>query len=296
VSGRVRRPVRHPVELAGVCAQAAIGDQPVEQRDEENRQEGCRQHAAGHAGADGVARAGSRTGRDRQRHNTQDECQRGHQDRAEAQAGRLHGSRAGGITLGFFQQRILDNQNGVYRRQPQQRDQADLEIHVVTESAQPHRRERAERAEGQACIESLLTNVSSDTELQAALLNIVDGYYGEFLKEPVMRDIWRATQADKALQELDAADCEAHATLLHNTLKKLRPDNNRTALRTLSSLIMQQVAAAVRHAISLNRTQGDATIEMFKRMLATSLSDALENSGKKETGPRKGAVRTRSRK
>jgi AcrR family transcriptional regulator len=151
-------------------------------------------------------------------------------------------------------------------------------------------------AKGQACVESLLTNVTSDADLQAALLNIVDGYYGEYLKEPVMRDIWRATQADKALQELDTADCEAHATMLHNTLKKLRPENNRTALRTLSSLIMQQVAAAVRHAISLNRTQGDATIGMFKRMLSTSLPGALEHSGKRETKPRQAAIRSRARK
>ena len=35
---------------------------------------------------------------------------------------------------------------------------------------------------------------------------MVDSYYQVFIDEPVMRDIWQATQADRALQKLDEED------------------------------------------------------------------------------------------
>lgn len=147
-------------------------------------------------------------------------------------------------------------------------------------------------AQGHACVQAQLETVTTDGELETALLNIVDGYYQQFLKEPVMRDIWRATQADKALQELDAADCEVHASMLFKTLKRLRPDYRQATLKTLSSLLMQQLAAAVRHAISLKKSQGDMAIAMFKGMLSAGLGDALEHGGGMKT--RKDGIAKRS--
>jgi AcrR family transcriptional regulator len=132
-------------------------------------------------------------------------------------------------------------------------------------------------AQGRICVEAELATVNEDAELLPTLHRIVDGYYEMFLDQPVMRDIWRATQADKWLQEMDAADCESHATMLYDVLRKLKPEGDRPALKTLSSLVMQKIAAAVRHAISIERTQGDATIDMFKRMLLANLLDVLES-------------------
>ena len=131
-------------------------------------------------------------------------------------------------------------------------------------------------AEGRTCVEAEFATVREAAALVPALHRIVDGYYEMFLDQPAMRDIWRATQADKALQEMDAADCESHATMLHNVLTTLRREDDRACLKTLSSLVMQQIAAAVRHAISLERAQGDATIDMFKRMFLANLLDVLE--------------------
>ncbi len=135
-------------------------------------------------------------------------------------------------------------------------------------------------AEGRACVEAELAAVHSDAELQAALHRVVDGYYRMFLREPAMRDIWRATQADKALQELDAADCEAHAATLSAVLARLRPAHEPEALTTLSSLLIQLIATAVRHAVSLERAQGDAAIDMFKGLLSANLPDLLDDAGK----------------
>src|SRR5512134_2749411 len=51
----------------------AVHDQLEEPRYEENGEEGRREHAAHHAGARGMARAGAGTGRDRERHHAEDE-------------------------------------------------------------------------------------------------------------------------------------------------------------------------------------------------------------------------------
>ncbi|MCY1408956.1 hypothetical protein D9M71_242900 [compost metagenome] len=92
-------------------------------------------------------RAGA--GADRQRHAAENEGQRGHHDRAEAQLGRLqrrlHGSQA--LFLADHHGE-LDDQDGVLRRQADQGHQADLEVHVVIQPTQPDRQDRAEHREG----------------------------------------------------------------------------------------------------------------------------------------------------
>ena len=73
-------------------------------------------------------------------------------------------------------------------------------------------------AEGRACVETSLAKVRDEDDLRAALEEIVDGYYAMFLAEPVMRDIWSGTQADKALQEMDAVEGRVHGNMLLQVL------------------------------------------------------------------------------
>ena len=58
--------------------------------------------------------------------------------------------------------------------------------------------------------------------LRDAFGGLVDVYYGMFLAEPVMRDIWSATQADKALRDIDLADSRANGALLAAALAARR--------------------------------------------------------------------------
>ena len=67
----------------------------------------------------------------------------------EAQPRRLHRRGRGRQALLVLQHRVLDDQDRVLRRQAEQRHQADLEVDVVGQAAQPDRGERAEGAEGQ---------------------------------------------------------------------------------------------------------------------------------------------------
>lgn len=120
---------------------------------------------------------------------------------------------------------------------------------------------------GHACVAGELDIVRTEADLRPALARIADAYYNCFLTEPVMRDIWAATQADRQLQELEAADTEYLAMILCSRLKRLRPDEDAEALATLARLLMQLVAAAVRYAILLEREEGDRVMAMFKRSL-----------------------------
>jgi hypothetical protein len=77
-----------------------------------------------------LAHLGAGTLRYRQRNDTQDEGQRGHQDRPQAGAGRIDSGR-GRIRSGFFcLTRELDYQDSILSGQSYQNDEADLRQNV----------------------------------------------------------------------------------------------------------------------------------------------------------------------
>ncbi len=124
---------------------------------------------------------------------------------------------------------------------------------------------------GHACVDTELSPVKTVRDLHPALCRMIDGYYQMFLDDPVMRDIWYATQADKTLQDLDKADMEVLAAILCDALKRLAPDHDVQVLAGFSLLTMHLIAAAVRHAITLERKEGDRIIATFKRVLPRDL-------------------------
>jgi AcrR family transcriptional regulator len=128
---------------------------------------------------------------------------------------------------------------------------------------------------GRDCVRRDLAAVKSPKDLYPALCRIVDSYYQMFIDEPVMRDIWQATQADRALQKLDEEDGAYLAGLLGEALRRIAPNAPAPALAAFSQLIMTLMAAAVRHAIALEPKEAARIIALFKRMLPKNLA-ALE--------------------
>ena len=122
-------------------------------------------------------------------------------------------------------------------------------------------------AVGRACVRQELAGVTDAAGLRPALWRIVDGYYRMFMNEPVMRDIWQATQADRALQKLDEDDSEFLAGLLLETFKRVAPRRDVATLAATARLTMTLIAAAVRHAITLKPKEAERMIALFKRML-----------------------------
>jgi AcrR family transcriptional regulator len=121
-------------------------------------------------------------------------------------------------------------------------------------------------AQGRECIEEGLAGVRDIAGLKKAFSELVDTYYGMFLAEPVMRDIWSGTQADKELRDIDLADSRANGALLAEVLSRLRPDPDPSELAHSAFLVMHLGEATMRLAISVDRAEGDALVEAYKRM------------------------------
>ena len=125
---------------------------------------------------------------------------------------------------------------------------------------------------GHVCVRRDLATMKTLDDLHATLARITDSYYRMFVDEPLMRDIWRATQADRALQALDRADGEFLAGLFADALGEVAPDIPHAQRSTFAELMMIQIAAAVRHAITLPPKAAQQILAMFKRALPRDLS------------------------
>jgi AcrR family transcriptional regulator len=126
-------------------------------------------------------------------------------------------------------------------------------------------------AESQACISAALKDVEDAEGFKCAFSELVDIYYQLFLAEPVIRDVWSGTQADKALRALELADSRANADFLVAVLKRVRSDADPVELETTAFLVWQMGEAAVRLAISVDREEGDRLVAAYKRMALREL-------------------------
>jgi len=124
---------------------------------------------------------------------------------------------------------------------------------------------------GRDCIEAGLAHVSTVDELCDAFAALVDEYYQMFLAEPVMRDIWSGTQADKALREIELRNSREMASDLVNALTRVQPALSAEELAATAFLILHLGEATMRLAISVEREEGDALVAAYKRMALAEL-------------------------
>lgn len=125
---------------------------------------------------------------------------------------------------------------------------------------------------GHDCVRRDLAAMTQPGDLHPTLCHVTDSYYRMFLDEPVMRDIWQATQADRALQKLDEDDVAFLAGLLADRLRPFAPGVSEAALSVFAQTVMILMAAAVRHAITLPPGEARRMLSLFKRMLPKDLS------------------------
>jgi AcrR family transcriptional regulator len=125
---------------------------------------------------------------------------------------------------------------------------------------------------GRDCVRRDLSALRSVKDLHPTLCRITDGYYRMFVDKPVMRDIWTATQADRALQQLDEEDDAYLAGLFAGALRPIAPNASDAALSAFSQLTMTLIAAAVRRAITLEASDAKRVLTLFKRLLPRELS------------------------
>lgn len=129
-------------------------------------------------------------------------------------------------------------------------------------------------AMGHACVRETLGGLSDIAALHRVLCDITDSYYRFFQTEPAVHLIWQATQADRALQALDDEDGAYLSGLLLNALWPVASGAGEEALAGWCGLVMVQIAAAVRYAITLPSAEAQHALTMFKAMLPRDLSAA----------------------
>ncbi len=133
--------------LPGVQALLRPDDEDKKDRYEEDGQQGAADHAAKHAGADGVLglRAGA-TG-EHQGHHPEGEGQRCHQNGAQAQAGSSNSSIKQRASFTVQLARKLHDEDGVLGRQTDDGDHAYFKEDVVGHTAQHYGRDGTEQAQ-----------------------------------------------------------------------------------------------------------------------------------------------------
>src|SRR5437870_7755939 len=150
LSGRLRRHARRLALRRPLASDNPRGPRAPENHVEHGRQEKAEErhaeHAAEHRRAERLAHLGAGSGRARQRQHAQDERERGHQDRPEAEPARLDGGCEAVLALLLLLLGELDDEHGVLRGQPDQRDEADLRDEVVVQAPQPRAEERERQA------------------------------------------------------------------------------------------------------------------------------------------------------
>lgn len=128
-------------------------------------------------------------------------------------------------------------------------------------------------ADSRKCIEGALAGVRDLAGLCEAFASLVDQYYGLFLAEPVMRDIWSGMQADKELMAIELAESRECSALLAAAMKRTHPSADPEKIAASAFLIWQLGEATMRLAISVERREGDALVDAFKRMTMRELSE-----------------------
>lgn len=125
--------------------------------------------------------------------------------------------------------------------------------------------------EGRACIREAMEPVRDASAFSEAFKGLIDTYYGLFLAEPVMRDIWSGTQADKALQDVDLSDARENGEIVASALRHIHPHADSEDLFNRAMLTMYLGTSTMRLAISVDRKQGNAMVETYKRLALREL-------------------------
>lgn len=127
-------------------------------------------------------------------------------------------------------------------------------------------------AEGSHCIAEALDGVNSLAGFRAAFNALIDEYYALFLAEPVMRDVWSGTQADKALVDIDIRNNRENARIVTDALLRVDPGASRDAVEPRAFLVMSLGDATMRLAIAVPPEEGRGLVDTYKRMAILELT------------------------
>ncbi len=120
---------------------------------------------------------------------------------------------------------------------------------------------------GRDCVAGELATIDTPADLGLALQRIADGFFAMYRQIPAMQVIWQATQADPALQKLDAEESATLAAMLAARVAAVLTAP-KAEIDTFARLQITLIGAVVREAITLPEPQAQALLAQFRRGLA----------------------------
>jgi len=117
----------------------------------------------------------------------------------------------------------------------------------------------------------------SNLEECVELLNLLlDQFYILYREDPVLREIWVSTAADKSMQDMDIEDSRRNAAIILPQIRDLFPQQHWPRLAHFLFLAMHMCGSIVRLALSVDKKEGDELIKVAKQMLTIGMLQTLE--------------------
>lgn len=120
---------------------------------------------------------------------------------------------------------------------------------------------------GQDCVVQAFADVTDRQGLVRGLCQMTDEYFGYFQQEPCALAIWQATQSDRRLQALSAADDAEHAQTLKRAMLRVCPRAEPDNVACQAALLSGMVADVVRRSIVLEPQRAAHCIQVFKKQI-----------------------------
>jgi len=124
---------------------------------------------------------------------------------------------------------------------------------------------------------ALVKKPQSLEECVQTLHILFDQFHQLNCHDPVIRDIWVSTSADKNLQDMDIEDSRRNAALLFEHMKDLFPERHWVSMQRLLFLSMHLCGATIRLALSVEKEEGHEILQIAKQMISADLLGQFAN-------------------
>lgn len=118
---------------------------------------------------------------------------------------------------------------------------------------------------------ALVKKPESLEECAETLQVLFDQFHALNCHDPVIRDIWVSTSADKNMQDMDIEDSRRNAALLFENMKDLFPEKHQQSMERLLFLSMHLCGATIRLALSIGKDEGHEILQIARQMISVDL-------------------------
>lgn len=109
---------------------------------------------------------------------------------------------------------------------------------------------------------------------------LIEAYYDLYRTDPVVRDIWLGSAADKAIREIDAEDNARVVELLFERSKHLFPKKHLSTARRRMALFVKFADTAMMSAAFEDEREGRFVLDDAKAMLAAVWQSSVQTLAK----------------